>query len=108
MSPGEGAWRVSFPPALVNRLRTWAERARLRGLADEYRDTLRSLHQHLSTNPLTFGDPLYRLHHLGLVVCHRVVSGMRIRFAVDEPRHLVYVLGLALMPRHPLADDPPA
>jgi hypothetical protein len=72
-------------------LKTWAARATARGRKQEYVTALKIIHQQLTTEPLTWGEPWYRLHHLGLQVFQRVCMPLHISYAVDEPRRIVYV-----------------
>ncbi len=55
---------------------------------------LRILDQHLAAEPLTWGDPQYRLQHMGLSTYLRLHAMLRVFYAVDEQRRIVYVMGL--------------
>jgi hypothetical protein len=46
---------------------------------------------------LNFGEPLYRLPALQLVVCHAVLDVLVIDFAVHEERRLVFIRGFKAM-----------
>ena len=41
--------------------------------------------------PLSWGDPLYRLPALGLVVYHRLFEEFDVNYAVDESNRVVYL-----------------
>jgi hypothetical protein len=45
----------------LKQLKTWAQRATALGKAAEYLAALKAIHHHLTTDPLTWGDPWCRL-----------------------------------------------
>jgi hypothetical protein len=103
--PG-GTCRVVYFPQVVERMKGLAKRAVALGLAEQFREDLQQIQQKLLTESMTWGDPIYRLRHLGLVVHHRLEATMQILYAVDEQRRIVYVKEIKLRPDHPLGQEP--
>jgi hypothetical protein len=53
----------------------------------------RTIVARLAADPGEFGEPLRDLHHLGLQMRHGVERPLVVRYAIDEQRRLVYVVG---------------
>jgi hypothetical protein len=102
-----GTYQVVYFPDLLKQLKQWAQRAVDLGLADQFRAALKSAQDRLQSDPMTWGDPLYRLRHLGLVVHHRVEPLFHVLYAVDENRRVVYVKNIKPRPGHPLGEQEP-
>ncbi|HEY7157875.1 MAG TPA: hypothetical protein VH575_28210 [Gemmataceae bacterium] len=71
-------------------LKTWAERAAALGRTAEYLAALKIIHRHLTTDPLAWGEPWYRLSKLGLQVYHRGYPPLHVSYAVDTAHRIVY------------------
>jgi hypothetical protein len=105
MSESRGpVYEVSFTPKDLEQLRVWGEAAERRGIKGVYAEALKTIREKLATEPLSWGDPLYRLHHLRLLVCHRFYWIFSISYGVDEERHLVHVKECKLNPGDVLDD----
>lgn len=52
----------------------------------------------LTTSPLEWGDPIYRLHAMGLTMYHAMSDFLNVHYAVDEARRIVYLKEVTLMP----------
>lgn len=78
-------------------LKTWAEQAAMRGVEAEYAAALKTVYNQLTTAPLTWGDPCYRLSHLGLQVYQRACTPLYVAYAVDAVRRIVYVMKFTLL-----------
>ena len=60
-------------------------------------ETASEIFQRLSNDPLSAGEPQYRLRNMQLQVRHVVKSPWSVPFAVDEKRKLVYLKNIALL-----------
>jgi hypothetical protein len=89
----------------LKKLRSWAERANALGRKAEFLAALKIIYQKLTTEPLTWGDPLHRLNQLGLQVYHRVCSPFHVAYAVDEERRIVYIKKFTLLSGSGLQED---
>jgi hypothetical protein len=105
MSPGSDPWRLSSPLELNARMRRWFERSRQLGIHHDFVATLRQIHTALQTDPLQWGDPVHRLRHLSLLVCHRIHRMIHTTYGVHEARRIVFIRTMSILPPHPLADE---
>jgi hypothetical protein len=101
-----GVYHVSYSGANLEQLRRWSDRAVDLGIGPAFAAALKTIHRKLTTDPLNWGDPSYRLHHLGLLVCHGIVWNIQAHYAVDEARRIVYVKDYQLLSGHPLGPEP--
>lgn len=92
-----GSYHFAPTEEQLKQLRTWAERANTLGKKAEFLAALKTIHQKLTTEPLTWGDPLYRLPQLGLQVYQRVCSPLHVAYAVDEERRIVFIKKFTLL-----------
>jgi hypothetical protein len=103
MPDHSGAYfKVTYFPKEVQKLRTWAAQAQVLRILPEFADALRTIDQRLADDPLRWGDPTNRLHYLGLLKHLRIYQFLRIYYAVDEVRRIVYVTDVLPMSGHPL------
>jgi hypothetical protein len=87
-----GAYRVTYPESVRAALRILGRKALEVGRADELADALREIDGRLRTEPVGFGEPSYRLRHLGLLKCLGSRPPLYVYYAVDEVRRIVYVM----------------
>ena len=80
--------------ALVKQLH---RRARQAGSGPQFRAALRQVITRLSQDPLTFGEPLYRLPALRLLVRQAGVPPLVVDYAVHEDRPLVFIRGFKFL-----------
>src|SRR4051794_41951871 len=97
MTPGPNGgaappYRVVYPEVVRAALRALGEQARRAGVALDYARALRLIDGRLRADPLGWGDPNYRLRHLGLLVCRGLHPLLYVRYAVDESRRIVHVI----------------
>jgi hypothetical protein len=59
-----------------------------------YLNALTTMYDHLRTDPLGWGDPLYRLHHQGGIVCHAHVGPIAVHYSVHEPENTVLIVDI--------------
>jgi hypothetical protein len=102
--PG-GPYQVCCSEKELERLRVLAQRATTLGIRKEFLAALKSINQKLSSEPLSWGDPQYRLSNLGLLFCHGIYSMLHAYYAVSEERHLVFVKEILALPNSPLGDQ---
>ncbi len=104
-APPDPSFRLVYFPAMLEQLKRLRQLAVERGRADEFRTSLEVIVASLTADPGAWGEPLYRLRHLGLTVYHNVTRGLLVRYAVDEQRRIVYVRGIEPLSGSPLAFD---
>jgi hypothetical protein len=63
------------------------------GKGQRFLAALRTIYERLRTVPLDFGEPLYRLPALRLLVRQGVVATLVVDYAVHEEQPLVFVRG---------------
>jgi hypothetical protein len=66
------------------------------GTGPHFLSTLRYIYERLRRDPLGLGEAMYRLPALHLIVCHVLVSGMAVDFAVHEELPLVFIRGVKI------------
>jgi hypothetical protein len=103
MAESPQPFRVIYPGQVRDQLLAWGRRASDATLRTSFANALNQIQEHLTTNPLEWGEVAYHLHHFGLAVCDGFHERIHVRFAVDEARRLVYVVRFKLLPGHPLA-----
>ena len=60
-------------------------------------DALKFINHKLTTDPVSWGDPLYPLRNVGLRMYRGLRRPLQVHYAVDEVRRLVYVKAVALL-----------
>ena len=93
-----GPYRVVYFESTINGTRTLALKASELGIREHFIDSLKILQSKLKEEPLSWGDPLFRFHHLGLEMRHGIQSLVHVYYAVDEPNRVVYVRDLLPLP----------
>lgn len=84
-------YKVGNAAGVGARMHLLAQRASLAGIRQAYLDALTMMLQRLSSDPLVFGDPLYRMPHQGGIVCHAVVGPILVHYSVHEAENSVIV-----------------
>lgn len=79
---------------LVTQLHVRAAKA---GKGREFLKALRRIITHLQESPLTFGEPLYRLPALKLLVRQGAVLPLVVTFGVHDERPLVFIRGFKVL-----------
>jgi hypothetical protein len=72
-------------------LRLWAGQAARLGFGESYRAAVLAIHNHMTDHPLSWGDPLYQLHHLDRTVYRGIHRPLQVLYAVHQARRLVFV-----------------
>jgi hypothetical protein len=96
--PANSLYEVVYSDYQRGVVRTLGKTAAKRGLRAVYLTAVRSMHYHMETDPLTWGDLQNRLHHLQLLLCHGIQSPLHVYYAVDEARRIVYVQEIKPLP----------
>jgi hypothetical protein len=91
-------YKVVYAENQRRAVRLYGTRAARRGILGAYLDAIRAMHEHLTVDPVAWGDPQNRLRHLGLLLCHRIEGPLRIHYAVDKTRRIVYLRTIQPMP----------
>lgn len=94
----EGSFRVLYFDHTIKATKALADRATALGIRQLFLASLKAVQTKLKHEPLTWGDPLFRYHHMGLVMRHGIQSLVHVYYAVDEVNRLVYVRDLLPMP----------
>jgi hypothetical protein len=71
--------------------------AALAGRGEEFLAALRQIIQRLRKDPLTFGEPIYRLPAIQLLVRQAVVLPLVVDYGVHEERPLVFIRGFKVL-----------
>jgi hypothetical protein len=98
-------FKVVWVPATLERAGSILRRGKQHGFGKELELAFAEVRARLSSNPLTWGDPLYATKLPGGIVCHGMEPPLNVLFAVFEERRLVFVFGLDLLPDHPLGNS---
>jgi hypothetical protein len=80
--------------AVVKQLHAQAVQA---GTGQKFLAALRQILEQLRTNPLNFGEPVYRLPALRLLVRQGALLPVVVDYAVHEDRPLVFIRGFKLL-----------
>jgi hypothetical protein len=91
-----GRYEVLCSAAIAQQIRHLQERASAQGRGAQFLRALRSIVRHLTYDPKSFGEPLYRLPALRTDVRIGVVLPLSIDFAVSEERHVVFIKSIKL------------
>jgi hypothetical protein len=67
------------------------------GRGQDFVASLRKIIEQLRTNPLDFGEPLYRLPTLQLAVRQGVIDPIIVNYGVHEEKDLVFIRGFKLL-----------
>jgi hypothetical protein len=104
-SNSAASYRFVLTAKQREQLKAWAERAAAVGKTAEYLAALKTIHHQLTTEPLAWGDPWYRLSHVGLQVYQRTCAPLHISYAVDTTRRIVYAKRFTLVAGSGLEQD---
>jgi hypothetical protein len=112
MSQGSSpAYRVVAADRILRLLDSWTGRAFRAGFGMAFLESLRAVVHKLENRPLEWGDPLYRLPAMNLLIHHAMSNFLNVHYGVDEERRIVYLKDVELRsqvrfgPDFPLAAD---
>ncbi len=92
-----GRFEVRCSRLIAKRLQQIQSRAKTQGRGAQVLSAIRAIYHRLSSDPLEFGEPLYRLPALRLQVRHGVAGPLLIYFAVHEDQPLVFIKGVTFL-----------
>ena len=91
------AYSVHMSAGTKSVVKTLHQQAIQAGIGREYLAAFRQIIARLSQDPLTFGEPLYRLPALRMLVRQAAVLPLVVDFAVHEDRRLVFIRGFKVL-----------
>lgn len=100
MGRSKRSYRISFAGHSRQQLNALRGQAIRLGIEEEFSSTIRWIDRRLSVAPLDWGDPLYHLRFLELVMYRGTHTPLNVVYAVDEQRKLVYLTQVWPMPGH--------
>ena len=85
-----------------DQLKVWGKIAKERGRLAEYTAALRIVEYRLQYEPLEWGDPLYDLPNLGLVMYRGIWKFLSVLYCVRDDKKLVLVSTYRLLDNNPI------
>jgi hypothetical protein len=79
-------------------------RANRLDIGQDYADALRSIWERPSNDPLGWGDPLFSLHHLDLLIMRGLHPLLQVQYAVHQVERIVFIQSLRPRPGTSLHD----
>lgn len=98
MEHPEAPYRVEYAGQSLSQLKNLIDQAVHLGMLSDLATAVKAIHRRLTVDPLEWGDPLYHLQHLGLLLHRGTHAPLNVIYAVDEERNLVYVTQIQPMP----------
>ena len=89
--PPNQPFRVIWSQTLRELVRALGKKAIRIGLSEEFFSSVDFILKKLAGEPLSWGDPVYHLKSVDLVVYHGVCRPFHLYYGVDEERRLVFV-----------------
>ena len=84
-------YKVTMLEQTKAKLKQFHQCAMQRGKGQQFLHAFRQIVYQLRDTPLTFGEPLYRLPALQLLVHHGAIAPLYVHYAVHENRPLVFI-----------------
>jgi hypothetical protein len=100
-------YRLVAADQILQRMRLWTRQAINVGKHLEFEADLKAVQHHLTVRPWEWGDPLYRLHTMGVTIYHAMSAFLNVHYGVDEVRRIVYLKDVTLMPRADFGPESP-
>jgi hypothetical protein len=94
---GSGRYEVKLADVIVQTLRRQARNAAQTGQEEALLSAFRQVIERLREAPHDFGEPLYRLPALRMLLCHGVLRPLAVDFGICEDRPLVFIRGIRLL-----------
>ncbi len=95
---GSPPYQVSFSDLQLQQLRDFANCADAAGRRIEFASAISHIYKALQDDPIGFGDPNFNLKQMGLAICQRIYSMLRVGYGVDEKLRIVYIRTVDLYP----------
>jgi hypothetical protein len=99
-SPGNGQavpYDVRMSAQSKEALKRFHRRAIELDIGHALLDALRGIVERLRTDPLTFGEPMYRLPSIRMGVRHGAIFPLYVDYAVHEEKPLVFIRGFRFL-----------
>lgn len=93
---------VSWSQQGLDQVRRINERAREIGILADWAGTLRRITDRLETDPRVYGDPLYPLRSLKLLIHRLIVDRVEVLYGVHETEPQVFIQSVRPRFGHPL------
>jgi hypothetical protein len=90
-------FRIELTAPIARRIEQLHRTADEKGQAKAFRRALRSLLDRLETAPLTCGEPVYPLHHFGLMMRKTALAPVVIHFTAHPLRRVVWLSSVQLL-----------
>jgi len=84
MEDSQTPYRVDYAGQYLGQLEDLIKQAVQLGTLEDLEAAVKTIHQRLSTAPLDWGDPLYRLRYLELLLFRGTHRPLNVIYAVDE------------------------
>jgi hypothetical protein len=91
-------WRLVSSGQVRSEFKQLCAVAASQGRLDAVLATMKALHQQLTDDPLSVGEPKFRLNSYDLMVHLVLRRPLSVHFAIDEQRKLVYWQRIELHP----------
>lgn len=99
MKPSENGqgklFRVIVSASIRQKIEFHHEKASEEGWETEFIATLEKINFRLRTDPYNFGEPLYRLPGLKLLVCLAALNGLVVVFGIHQKMPLIFLKGFS-------------
>ena len=107
MPPSDPAWTIEAVRDLQlrARLKRWAAEVLESGTGPSYQEAIAEMRRGLTTDPLTWGDPLFETPALGTTTLHRGVSPLHVTYTVHPAARVVWVLNIEPYSSSGLSED---
>ena len=100
-APGDNpSYEVHCSALVAQALKDLQRKASQAGVGEQVLSAIKAIHERLANAPLEFGEPLYQLHTLKLLVRVGIMSPLVVEYAVYEEAPLVFLRGVKALPGH--------
>lgn len=96
--PEHPRYKAVYSADLRDRIKALAVRALEHGVVADFLWALKTIDTKLKNEPMTFGDPYYRLPAAKLLVLGRIIKPLQVIFAVHQVLPVVFVRSLQPFP----------
>ncbi len=87
-------YKVGKYPGVAAKMRTLADLASLAGMRQSYLEVLKLMAERLESDPMGWGDPLYRVPHQSGIVHHAIAWPIQVRYSVHEAVAVVLIMDI--------------
>jgi hypothetical protein len=90
-------YQVKLSKKIIKVIKELHKQAAQQGQGQRYLASLEAVHHRLQKDPRNFGEPLYRLPALRLLVYQAIVSPVVVHYGVHEEKPLVFLKWVQLL-----------